>query len=264
MKERTKPLLRSGLILGCLLGVIFGGCPGSLPATEEALPESGQVVRVVDGDTITIRFAGRIERKVRLIGVDAPEIRDPREDVAFHAFLSRRFAIHHLLRRDVRLSTDFPQLDEYGRVLAYVWLDKEKLFNEFIIRQGFAAAFLKYPFRKDYQGRFRAAEAEARKENRGFWGPDPAPSISLAEVRGRLGEAVSVRFQCQKIADSKLFLFLRSVDGAIEALIPQTRIAAFPGIQGCEGKEIIVTGVLEEFKGRPHIVLFCPRQLRLT
>lgn len=259
---KHSPLARS--FLSCLLGVLLGACPGFPAAGEDTFPGSGTVVRITDGDTVTVKFADGVERRVRLIGVDCPEIDDSREDVAFHAFLATRFAFHHLYRRDVRLTYDFSPLDEHGRVLAYIWPGEDMLFNDFIIRQGFAAAFLKYPYRKDYQKRFRAAEAEARKENRGFWRQEAPADIAVSEVRGRLGEVISVRFRCAEISQKKPFLYLRSADGAFEVPIPRNRLPFFPGIESCPGKEIIVTGFLEEFRGRPQIMLSFPRQLRLT
>ena len=251
-------------ILPYFLWISLGLAPGFPAPTGDAFPESGTVVRVSDGDTATIRFADGVERRVRFIGVDAPEMDDPREDVAFRAFLSKRFTSHHLYGRNIRLTYDFSPLDEYGRVLAYVWPEKEKLFNDFIIRQGFAAAFLKYPFRKDYQERFRAAEAEARKENRGFWRRDAPAVISVSEVRSHLGEVISVRFRCAEVSRRKSFLYLRPADEPFEALAPRDRLPFFPGIETCGGNEIIVTGFLEEFRGRPQIMLSFRRQLRLT
>jgi micrococcal nuclease len=264
IKLRPRHRLSARSILLFFLWIFLGSSSGFPAANEDAFPKSGTIVRITDGDTVTIRFADGIERRVRLIGVDAPEMDDPREDVAFRAFLSRRFAFHHLYRRDVRLTYDFAPLDEHGRVLAYVWSEGEKLFNDFIIRQGFAAAFLKYPFRKEYQERFRAAEAEAREENRGFWSQDAAAIISVSEVRSRLGEVISVRFRCAEVSQEKAFLYLRSADSAFEVPVPRGRLPFFPGIENCAGKEIMVTGFLEEFRGRPQIMLSFPRQLRLT
>jgi micrococcal nuclease len=264
LKANKKRHLLAWSVLPCLLGVLLVLSSGFPAADEDTFPESGTVVRISDGDTVTIKFADGIERRVRLIGVDCPEMDDPREDVAFHAFLSTRFAFHHLYRRDVRLTFDFSPLDEHGRVLAYVWSGEEKLFNDFIIRQGFAAAFLKYPYRKDYQKRFRAAEAEARKENRGFWRQGAPANISVSEVRNRLGEIISVRFRCAEISQKKSFLYLRSAEGIFEVPVPRNRLPFFPGIESCVGKEVIVTGFLEEFGGQPQIMLSFPRQLRLT
>jgi micrococcal nuclease len=264
LKAKNKCRFLGWGILACLSGFLCGSFLVSPAAGKNVLPDIGKVVRVADGDTVTVKFADGIERRVRLIGVNSPEMDDPREEVAFHAFLSRRFAFHHLYRRDVRLTYDFTPLDEYGRVLAYVWSGEEKLFNDFIIRQGFAAAFLKYPYKKEYQERFRAAEAEARAKNRGFWREGAPPVISESEVRNRLGEIISVRFQCAEVSQKKAFLYLRSQAGAFEALIPRSRLSLFPGIESSAGKEVIVTGFLEEFEGRPQIMLSFLRQLRLT
>ena len=250
--------------LACSLSLILAGILPWPAAADGALQDSGQVIRVADGDTVTVRLPGGAERRVRLIGVDAPEMDDGREEIALRAFLSRRFAVHYLYRRKVRLTYDFPEVDEHGRVLAYVWMEEGTLFNDFIIRQGFASAFLKYPFRKDYQERFRSAEAEARAKERGFWRPDEAAVISVSEVRARIGEKVSVRFRCAEISKEHSNLYLRPAGGAVEALIPRDRLAVFPGISGCLGKEIIVSGFLEVYRGRTQVMLFFPRQLRLT
>jgi micrococcal nuclease len=265
MKDRTmKRPAAKRFLEGCCLSLILAVVSWLPAAAGGVLPDSGRVIRVADGDTITVRFADGAERRVRLIGVDAPETNDEREEVALRALLSRRFTVYHLYRRDVRLTYDFPQADEHGRVLAYVWTKEGALFNDFIIRQGFASAFLKYPFGKEYQERLRGAEAEARAKERGFWRPDGAAVISVSEVSSRIGEIVSVRFRCAEISKKYSYLYLRSADGAVEALIPHPRLAAFPGVYGCLGKEVIVSGFLERYKGQPQVMLFFPRQLRLT
>jgi micrococcal nuclease len=247
------------------LSVAFVGFLTAAGAVRQSpFPDSGTVVRVADGDTVTIRFADGVERRVRLIGVDAPETDDPREEVAWRAFLSRRFAFHHLYRRDVRLSYDFAPLDEYGRVLAYIWTPGGDLFNESIIRLGFASAFLKYPFRADFQKRFRAAASAARKEDRGFWRTEDPEEIPLSEAPAHLGEIVSVRIRCSRVRKSGSFLFLRAAGDGFEAVIPRDRVSLFPGVDSCAGRELFLTGLIEEFSGRLQIMVRFPRQLRLT
>jgi micrococcal nuclease len=220
-----------------------------VPASaRENSAETGTVVRIADGDTVTLRFAGGLESRVRLIGVDAPEIDDPREDVAYRAFLSKRFAFHHLYLREVQLTYDFSPRDEHGRILAYLWLGENRLFNELIIREGFAAAFLKYPFRKD----------------RGFWRREEPETIPVSEVGGLTGRLLSVRYRCVRVSQKRDFVYLESADGLFEAVIARGRLGSFPGAAAGAGKDLIVTGLLEEFKGRLQIMLAFPRQLRLT
>jgi micrococcal nuclease len=247
-----------------LTAVLIGVTPAVGAVGQDPFPDSGTVIRVADGDTVTIRFSDGVERRVRLIGVDAPEMDDPREEVAWRAFLSKRFAFHHLFRRDVRLSYDFSPLDEYGRVLAYIWSPVGELFNETIIRLGFASAFLKYPFRRDYQERFRAAASAARKENRGFWRAGDPEEIPLSDTRVHLCEIVSVRFPCIQVKKKGSFLYLMAAGNRLEAVIPRGRLSLFPGADSCLGQEVFLTGLIEEFSGRLQIMVWFPRQLRLT
>src|SRR3989442_8845678 len=93
---------------------------------------TGKVVYVVDGDTIHVQLADRLE-KVRYIGVNAPEIPHP------HAAAEDRRRLRHLPHtvaageaakrlnvdlvggRRVRLELDRQRRDRYKRLLAYLW-----------------------------------------------------------------------------------------------------------------------------------------------
>src|SRR5436190_2761072 len=94
----------------------------------------GAVVYVVDGDTIHVRVGERVE-KVRYIGVNAPEVPHPGQDRAVHprrwAFLphtavageaARRINLELVAGQRVRLELDREQRDDYGLLLAYVWV----------------------------------------------------------------------------------------------------------------------------------------------
>jgi len=100
-----------------------------------------KVIRVVDGDTFICLFKGKKER-VRLIGVDTPESRPNRKalrdskrtGISLEKILemgkkATRFTRKHLKKgRVVFLEFDIEKRDRYGRLLAYVWLDKKTLF----------------------------------------------------------------------------------------------------------------------------------------
>ena len=55
----------------------------------------GTVTAVYDGDTIRVKLDNGDSEIVRLIGVDAPELGDERDEVRFLAFMSKRFAFYH-------------------------------------------------------------------------------------------------------------------------------------------------------------------------
>lgn len=74
------------------------------------------VLRVVDGDTLLVLVEGRVER-VRLIGVNAPELREE-EGLRAKGFVEEVLASN----RVVMLEGDVDERDRYGRLLAYVWV----------------------------------------------------------------------------------------------------------------------------------------------
>jgi len=232
-----------------------------LDSSTDLSPEAGVVIAVYDGDTIKVRFKNGVEKKVRLIGIDAPEISDERERVQFLAYMAKRFAYFHLYQKEVHLSYDWQLEDEYGRLLAYVWTESE-LFNDFILRQGFASAFLKFPFRKDYQIRFKKSEAFARKNGRGLWIQGRFPRIGVQEARYCLGKLVSVEYKCISLETKRKFLFLNSAEKEFSALIPQQSLSLFPDWKNYLNRKLIVTGFLEEYKGQPQIMMFLPSQIQ--
>src|SRR5215831_5176098 len=126
----------------------------------------GTVVRVVDGDTIYVQLADRVE-KIRYIGVDAPELHHPlkgeepggREATA----VNRRL----VAGRHVRLELDVRTRDRYGRLLAYVWVG-DTMINAELVRRGYAQVMTVPPNVK-YQEMFVTLQRQARDAHRGLW-----------------------------------------------------------------------------------------------
>jgi micrococcal nuclease len=99
--------------------------PGRLADPDGGTPrlEKVRVVSVHDGDTITISLDGRSE-KVRLVGIDTPELRDERAEYRREAEAARDFARSALKGKTVTLEADRRQGDRdgYARLLRYVIL----------------------------------------------------------------------------------------------------------------------------------------------
>ena len=130
-----------------------------------------RVVRVVDGDTIVVLING-VQEKVRLIGVDTPEIFDPRGSVQCFGEEASAFTKSLLENKFVRLEADASQddSDKYERLLRYVYLD-DTLVNERIISEGYGH---EYTYRRPYkyQTEFKNAEKSARESKKGLWAED--------------------------------------------------------------------------------------------
>lgn len=153
-------LLRSFFCLLFLFSTPYGGPSSDL----FALVETDVVVRVIDGDTVVLRHLGR----ARLIGVDTPETVHPTKSVEFFGKEATQFTRRHLDTRKVRVEYDWKKTDRYGRVLVYLYLEDGTFFNAELVKQGYAHAYTKYPFK--YLEEFREYEQEARLNGRGLWG----------------------------------------------------------------------------------------------
>jgi micrococcal nuclease len=165
----------AGLLVGGLALHSYGSAPGpaSLP------PASCVVARVVDGDT----FSCRDGRKVRLLGIDTPELGQGEPGRQAHA------ALRHLLPlgTTVRLERDVASRDRFGRELAYVWTGA-RMVNESLVRQGWAMLYTLPPNVK-HAGRLERAQKEARAARAGLWGSGGFECSPMAYRRRECGAA---------------------------------------------------------------------------
>ena len=153
---------RRWLTLLLLVPLLGGGSAGAGVTIE------GTVVRVVDGDTIHVQLADRVE-KVRYIGVDSPEIHHPvkgEEPGGREAATVNRGLVEG---RRVRLELDVRTRDRWRRLLAYVWVG-DTMINAELIRLGYAHV-MTVPPNVRYQELFVKLQREAREAERGLWRP---------------------------------------------------------------------------------------------
>lgn len=153
--------------------------PTVLPSTPTApqpkpTDESTQVftvTRVIDGDTIEILY-GDTKRKIRLTGIDTPETVDPRKPVQCFGKEASGKTKSLLKGRQVWLQKDSigDTIDKYGRLLRYIYRYPDSLFvNAELVQQGYAYAYLTYPFSKSEE--FKTYQAKAEEKQLGLWSP---------------------------------------------------------------------------------------------
>lgn len=157
------------------------------------------VVRVVDGDTITVNYNG-VNTSVRLIGVDTPETVDPRKPVQCYGVEASNYTKSQLNKQTVYLEFDASQgvTDRYDRLLAFVRRADGSLFNYDLIANGFAFEYTYQgnPYR--YQSEFLAAARDARENGRGLWAASTCNGItgsvttSTAGTTGGQGQSVTI------------------------------------------------------------------------
>ena len=148
----------------------------SIPA-RPMRSESVLVRSVIDGDTIDVATVGR----VRLLGIDAPEIGRGFDTSAPFAREARERLTQLVLHRWVRLEQEGATRDVYNRHLAYVMTEDGLCVNAALVRDGLARVSARLPLTRLPE--LQRAEAEARAFRRGMWGS--APQIPAPSYTGR-------------------------------------------------------------------------------
>jgi micrococcal nuclease len=133
------------------------------PAPPPAAAAGWRVVAVSDGDTVRAVDGDNVERRIRLVGIDAPETAQP-----FGTVARRRLA--DLVMGKVVAVDDRGQ-DAYGRTLARLEVDGIDVSRQ-MVADGMAWHFTRYSDDAD----LAAAEAAARAAGLGLWrDPNPMP-----------------------------------------------------------------------------------------
>jgi micrococcal nuclease len=70
--------------------------------------------------------------------------------------------------KKVRLEFDFNRTDQYGRTLAYVYLEDGTFVNAELVKNGFAMT-LTIPPNVKFANEFMKLQKDARENNRGLW-----------------------------------------------------------------------------------------------
>ena len=139
------------------------------------------LVRVVDGDTIVVTNDNNEETKVRLIGIDTPESVNPDESKNTEYGNEASDYTKQLLNdvSTVYLEYDEELQDQYGRTLAYVWLDdientfdtkeiSQYMLNAIIVKNGYAVA-KEYKPNTMYASYSEELMNEAIENKEGLW-----------------------------------------------------------------------------------------------
>lgn len=169
----TGPALARMLIAVVAMGAALAACDGALSTSESseppAAPGEAVVLEVIDGDTVAVLIDDERE-KVRLIGIDTPEIAHPPEPAeCFGPEAAAYVATVIPPGTRVILERDVEARDRYGRLLAYVHrVDDDLHVNEVLVERGYATKLHIRP-NSTFADHFAALEAQARRDGIGLW-----------------------------------------------------------------------------------------------
>lgn len=123
------------------------------------------VVKVSDGDTVQGETPEKAKLKIRLYGIDAPEIAHgniPGQPVGEESLVALK---NKLLNKEVRV--DILDVDRHRRIVAMLWLGSRNI-NLEMVKEGYAEAYREY-LKNPYRQEFLDAEREAKAAKRGIW-----------------------------------------------------------------------------------------------
>ena len=133
----------------------------SLLATNESF--KAMVIGAYSGDTIVVTLSNNKQLKVRLEGIDCPEIDQEYGDSA------KKVTVGLCFKKDVRIEK--VGIDTYGRTLAYVYIG-DLCLNKELLRLGMAWHYKEY----NADPELAKLEDEARNNKVGLWRQDKPQS----------------------------------------------------------------------------------------
>ncbi|OGK17703.1 hypothetical protein A2866_05980 [Candidatus Roizmanbacteria bacterium RIFCSPHIGHO2_01_FULL_39_8] len=183
LKKLKNPYYLLVLIIVLFISYFYGGELNPLVTREVASPTPipkptsvstssatlVKVLRVIDGDTIELDGG----QKVRYIGIDTPELHDPRKKVECFAKEAMEKNKEWLEGKTIRLEKDVSEKDRYDRLLRYAYVPTEaspsgEFINTLLVKEGYALVST-FPPDVKYAELFKNLEKEARENKRGLW-----------------------------------------------------------------------------------------------
>lgn len=277
-----KPILKiSSLLLAAFIGLYLPGCsadtiyrskdaqgnliysdiptPGAKPLhlstpTQRSLH---QVTKVLDGDTIVLKGGER----VRLLGVNAPEIESRHRDGEPGGMAAKEWLQKKIQGRNVYLEHDRQKYDHYKRLLAHLYLPNGEHINLELVRKGLAVVNLYPPNLRHADALIRAQQHAERQKLGIWWLPDyrPRPLAQISQKsRGWqrfLGTATSLK---QNKRYSRLIF-----NSKIDVRIDNTNLALFPALETYLNRPLEIRGWVSRRSDRYSILIQHPSALVL-
>ena len=167
--------ISSSKILGLCLSAVV-----ALSVNSETI--TGHVVSVADGDTITVLDGDKVQHKIRLAGIDAPERKQ--------AFGNRSKESLSELAYDKTVTIETDKRDKYGRQVGKVLVNGQDV-NLVQVERGMAWFYRQYQREQSPNDRrlYESAEDAAKADKRGLWhDAGPVPPWEFRHTKTKQGE----------------------------------------------------------------------------
>jgi micrococcal nuclease len=216
-----------------------------------------RVVKVYDGDTVVLSDG----RKVRLLGINTPEVRHRQKTADAGGDEARQWVKSKLENNNVRLVTDAEKTDKYGRTLAHLFTENKDHINLQLVEAGLAQVTI-YPPNLLYADELLKAQDRAERLKLGIWQQEdyavkPADSIDQVEHNGW----TRVIGKVSRVRHSRKFVYLE-FSGPFEVRIERKWLSLFPDVNDYLSKSIEARGWLNKNRGQLSMLVRHPSALK--
>lgn len=216
-----------------------------------------RVKRVYDGDTLQLENGD----KVRLLGINTPEIESPRKSGEPGGEEARVWLQNRLNGQSVRLEDDSEARDHYGRRLAHVYVDGGEHINLSLVRQGLAFVDI-HPPNVKHAALLLEAERQAEKARLGLWQRPEYAVRALAEIRESFPRGWQrLVGRVERIENTRAYRSLIFA-GGFQARIPRANLGLFPDPTTYIGQRVEVRGWVYRYHDDYAMQLKHPAALR--
>lgn len=230
------------LALAFLIGAMLpwagvGAVPSCAPFGPVA---TARVASIIDGDTLRLVDG----RRVRLIGVNAPELHDRDGRAEPGAAAARRFAVRFIGASRISLIVGEAQRDRYGRTLAHVWREDGVSLEASLVAEGLAR-LVAIPPDLGQLDCLRTTERRARGSRIGLWGSGEFAPASVAALRSGESGFRLLRGRVTAVTRSRTAWWVEVEDRiALRIARADQRYFSLEALQRLRGREVEFRGWL--------------------
>jgi len=246
-------LRRISFILICLLLVTSAAQAGTFSVIGQS--RWVNVAYIFDGDT----FRTRSGERIRLLGINTPEVAHNAQAEQPYARAARRKLTQLILGKSVRLSLDREKTDTYGRTLAQVYLRDGRWVNQIMVAEGLAHVYTFTP-NVYWADALLRTEQTARRDMRGLWKSPRFRVLDVVDISARnIGQFRLVRGYVDAVQGWRFRL-----GKTLSVSVPRKSRRWFTAADlPRKGQRVIVRGVIRiSSTGHRYLALHSPFDLR--
>ncbi len=217
------------------------------------------VKRVFDGDTVMLEN----DTKVRLLGIDTPEVEHRNKPGQSGGEEAKRWLEHAVLGKKIRLQKDIEKKDKYGRTLAHIFTQDRRHINLELVELGLATVNI-YPPNLQFTKELLRAQEYAETEGLGMWRYPQYQPMTVAAMDGkRLKGWQRIVGTVERIRQSRKYVYL-VFSKQFDARIALKNLIYFPDIKSYIGKKIEVRGWLSRRKKHRSMLIRHPAAIKIV